>query len=167
MAIKPEIWTKAKVMFEAGKTLQFIQDETGINQSTVSKKAKKEGWVKGKNQEIIIEESRLKVEKSRLNQDELEFHDKEVERAIKNLKIDNFLDDGIGLAAKKGVEILKETRLMSDVKDFADFANKAAVKLKTQDKFSQPATINNTAQAAVVENSEQKNIYKEIMQDAG
>lgn len=42
MAINKDIWNKAKAYFELGKSLSYISDETGINSSSISKKAKKE-----------------------------------------------------------------------------------------------------------------------------
>lgn len=47
MAIDKEVWEKAKALFELGKSLTYISDETGINKSSISKKAKAESWEKG------------------------------------------------------------------------------------------------------------------------
>lgn len=73
MAIKKELWDRARALFEIGKSLGDIQDDTGIPKSTVSKKAKKEGWEKGKNQPLkdaLVEheekKATLKEEKSTL-----------------------------------------------------------------------------------------------------
>lgn len=53
MAYSQEQWDKAKVLFELGKSLQEISLETGIKDRTsISKKAKKESWVKSKIQQI-------------------------------------------------------------------------------------------------------------------
>ena len=48
MAISKERWAKAKLLFEHGKPLSEIAEETGIDKSTVSKKAKAENWTKNK-----------------------------------------------------------------------------------------------------------------------
>ena len=40
---KPD-WIKAKAMYEAGKSLRQIEAETGIDNSNISKRAKKEFW---------------------------------------------------------------------------------------------------------------------------
>jgi len=52
MAISKDVWDKAKAYFHLGKTLDYISDKLKINKSTISRKAKKEGWVKGKTQQI-------------------------------------------------------------------------------------------------------------------
>ena len=51
MAIAKEIWDKAKFLFELNKSLNEIEAETGINRTSVGKKAnkdimEKEGLVK-------------------------------------------------------------------------------------------------------------------------
>jgi hypothetical protein len=43
--IKPD-WTKAKAMYETGKSLRQIACETYIDNSNISKRAKKDGWVR-------------------------------------------------------------------------------------------------------------------------
>ena len=48
MAISPELWKKAKFLFELGKPLNFIAEETGITKGSISKKSKSEQWEKGK-----------------------------------------------------------------------------------------------------------------------
>jgi len=52
MAIKKELWDKAKFYFELGDSLGDIRLKTGIDRTTISKKAKKEGWIKQKNQQL-------------------------------------------------------------------------------------------------------------------
>ena len=46
MAIDPKKWEKAKAMFAIDKSLSEIQAVTGIDRSTISKKAKAETWPK-------------------------------------------------------------------------------------------------------------------------
>jgi hypothetical protein len=55
----PEQWAKAKALFETGKSLNDISTETGIDRSTVSKRAKNEGWEKGKFQQLIADGARV------------------------------------------------------------------------------------------------------------
>ena len=44
MAKSKPNWVKAKAMFEAGKSFRQIEAETGIDNSNISKRAKKEFW---------------------------------------------------------------------------------------------------------------------------
>lgn len=47
MAISKEIWGKAQALFELGNSLSMIADVTGIDKSSISKKAKSQGWIQG------------------------------------------------------------------------------------------------------------------------
>ncbi len=67
MAIKKEIWDKAKVLFELGKSLNEIESATGINRTSVGKKAKKEGWEKAKNLQLKHDIAEFEKEKSTLD----------------------------------------------------------------------------------------------------
>lgn len=89
MAIKPEIWAVARAMFEGGASLNDIYIKTKIERSTVSKKSKKEEWEKGKNSQIIDNEVKSLVEKSTLNQQQLNFHEQSVSLEVKKLKLTN------------------------------------------------------------------------------
>lgn len=68
MAIDKEIWNKAKALFELGYTLNEIELETEINKSSISKKAKKEGWQKAKNQPLKAEVIDYEKENSKIIQ---------------------------------------------------------------------------------------------------
>ena len=56
MAISQDKWNKAKALFEQGLSLSQIEDETEINKTSISKKAKNENWLKG----IIIKNGNLR-----------------------------------------------------------------------------------------------------------
>lgn len=68
MAISKDIWDKAKALFELGYTLQEIELETEINKSSISKKAKKEGWEKSKNQPLKDEVVEYEKQNSKIIQ---------------------------------------------------------------------------------------------------
>lgn len=59
MAYSQEQWLKAKGFFEAGKSLSYIAQETGISKASLSVISKKENWEKGKTEQIT---ERLKTE---------------------------------------------------------------------------------------------------------
>lgn len=52
MAISKDLWDKAKVLFELGKSLNDIELETNIPKGTISKKSKKDNWEKSKIQPL-------------------------------------------------------------------------------------------------------------------
>ena len=52
MAISKDKWLEARGYFEAGKSLNWISNELEISKSTLSTKAKKEEWDKGKIEQL-------------------------------------------------------------------------------------------------------------------
>ena len=56
MAYTKEQWTRAKCLFELGKSLQEITDECNFkDKSTISRRAKKDNWIKHKTQQLKTE----------------------------------------------------------------------------------------------------------------
>lgn len=55
MAIDKDVWLKAKALFEIGKSLTDIAEATGIDKSSISKRAKSKSWEKGKIQHLVSE----------------------------------------------------------------------------------------------------------------
>lgn len=68
MAINTHTWQQGKAMFEGGSSLSEIADKTGIDRSTISKKAKFQAWQKAKNEHLIADAVKLAIDKSILNQ---------------------------------------------------------------------------------------------------
>ena len=66
MAIDASKWARARALFELGKSLTEIAEDTGINRTTVSKKAKSENWEKEKIQQLESDIIEYEREKSRL-----------------------------------------------------------------------------------------------------
>jgi len=82
--ISIERWELARALFEAGKSLSVIVAETEIAKSTLSEKAKKQVWEKGLNEQLILDDARVQLEKANLNDLQAKIHDKEVERLTSN-----------------------------------------------------------------------------------
>ena len=66
MAISKDKWLDAKGLFELGYSLNSIEEKTGINRSSISKKSKKEGWKKAEIQHIKDDIDGLELENSTL-----------------------------------------------------------------------------------------------------
>lgn len=62
MVAKTNKWEQVKLLFEAGKSLNEIELETGFNKGSISRQAKKDGWKKGKLQPFILDAVRAKEE---------------------------------------------------------------------------------------------------------
>lgn len=97
MVISNDRWELAQALFEAGKSLSVIVAETEIAKSTLSEKSKKKEWEKGLNEQLILDDVRIQLEKANLNSLQAKIHDKEVERLtsskmmIRNLSRANLL----------------------------------------------------------------------------
>lgn len=68
MAISKDIWDKAKVMYELGHTLGDISNTLEIDKGGLSRKAKKENWVQGKNQQLKSDIIEYEHQKSTLEE---------------------------------------------------------------------------------------------------
>lgn len=162
MAIKREAWDKAKVMFEGGMLLADIGNKIGINQSTVGRKAKKEGWLRSKNTETILNEVKSMEDKSRLNADELAFHDKEVARIFSARQKTNIIAAmGQDIIAARFIreqnainnppkleegEDLPELMSMLEVKQGIEANDRASITLGVNNRHAPPANIQQNTQ---------------------
>lgn len=68
MAISKDVWNKAKAYFEAGKSLTYISDTLDINKSNISRRAKKDEWIKGKTQQLKADIIDLESKKATISQ---------------------------------------------------------------------------------------------------
>ena len=138
LAIKPEIWAKAKALFEVGKSLSAINLETGIDRAAISRKAKKECWIKGEQQQLIIDAARVKAELSTLEPVLLSVVDSEITARTKHIQILNNLTlKNLSVMGKK-VDADFE---MVEHKLFQETVNKASEQLLGKEPTS---IINNT-----------------------
>ena len=149
--ISKEQWQKAKAMFEGGASLNEIAHDNKIDKSTISKKAKKEGWIKGVNSGLIVNEINHISKKSTLNQQQLNYHNTEVKRELRRrriaLSIEEDLDQGLSKAAKRSIDLISSNEsTMQDIERFGKFQNDARVGLGLQDKFNRQETQNNDTQ---------------------
>jgi hypothetical protein len=146
---KPSIWAKAKALFEIGKSLSDINLITGIDRAGISRKAKKEGWVKGEQQPLIVAAADVKVKLTTLataNPLLLSLVETEITARTKHIEIlTNMTLKNLAIMNKK----VNEDFEMTEHKLFQETVNKASDQLLGKD----PATvINNTnAQQAVFE----------------
>ena len=64
---KPADWDRARALFEAGWSLREVSKETHIDNSNISKRAKKEGWSRDNLPRIISDAVRVQEEITALN----------------------------------------------------------------------------------------------------
>lgn len=102
MAYTNEQWLKAKGFFEAGYSLQQIEDETGITRSSISKRAKKESWIKFEIQQI----------KSDIVDLESEIQQVEEKKSILVEKVSNLEDYQINIIKELVEDTLKQKSIL-------------------------------------------------------
>ena len=143
MAIDKTIWEKIKADFEAGnieeeKAFTQLSNIYKVDRSTITKKAKKENWIYGKNHTIITLESstirniqEINEKKSHLNHTEL----MAIERGVKKeLQRDGINDNTYHLAQiiqtqlfeaipLMKIDDLKPKDITSALKDINDIIN--------------------------------------------
>jgi len=87
MAISKELWGKAKGYYEAGLTLSQIKDKTGIDRSTISKKAKNQQWQHQRNGDYIKAREIIAEKKSTENQQSILCADEVADESIRRKKL--------------------------------------------------------------------------------
>lgn len=155
MAINKKIWDQVRVLFEGDVVPQKIADKFGINRSSIVKKAAKEGWVKGKNIDLIIDDTEVTAKKAQLNSQELEFHNTEVNRRSRDMIMIHSLTKNnlVGVAEK--LENHKNLDMMGH-KNAQDLIDKASVTIGVNQRHANSqVSINNT-------NAQQNNDNKDF-----
>lgn len=131
MAYSADQWGKVKAMFELGLALNEIAKETKIDKGSISRKAKQEGWVKGKMQPTVIKAvqaqqalKEVEAENATLNATERVAFDIAVEKRLMRLE---FFDSAHVLVAQVTVNKVK---VEGEGASFQDM-NAAATTIKT------------------------------------
>lgn len=140
MAYTPEQWVKAKGLFEAGKSLSYINKMLGIGKTTISDKAKEENWQKGKTEQtteqlktLIIDAETRSQEVTRTNRTITEqlinsdFEDYQIE-VLEDLVKDtckqkNILFTGLNMAMIRATQKLQQNRKKELLKIKEGFGN--------------------------------------------
>lgn len=140
MAYSDDQWIKAKGLFEAGKSLSFINKMTGIGRTTISDKAKEENWIKGKTEQqteqlkTLIIDNEIKTQQiNRTNRTiteqliNAEFEDYQInvlEDLVKDtLKQKNILFTGLNMAMIRATQKLQSNKKTEMIKVKEGYGN--------------------------------------------
>jgi len=104
MAISKEKWLEVQGYYEAGLSLAKIKDKTGVDRSTISKKAKNQQWQHGRNTDYIEAKELIVEKKSTENQHLLNCADIV---ADDNIRRKNLIFGNAELMASKVPDILE------------------------------------------------------------
>lgn len=154
----PQLWAQAKALFEIGKSLSEIANETGIDRSNIAKKAKFENWEKGKLQQLITDSVRVSAEITTLNTTAQQVVVKEIDELTKAREF--FSNAGLKVASM-AVKSLGNEPKPNDCKMVADTLVSTMKVAGVVPYYPAGTTINNTN--AQQNNNGDDNVRDEII----
>lgn len=153
LAISKDLWLKARTLYETNQySLSQISEKTGIDKSSISKKAKIQHWSSVENLDYIESRVIIADKKSTLSTQKINTLDEVADEAIRLKKLVYGFQEK---AIKKASEILEITETAQDIKHLVDAVDKASITLKVSDRFAPKQDINLT-------NAQQNNETKTI-----
>lgn len=158
----PELWAKAKALFETGRSLSEINTETGIDRALISRKAKAEGWKKGVYQQLIQDGVRVAGEISTLESTVQQVVVKDIDELTKAREF--FSKAGLKVASM-AVKSLGEKPKPNDCKTVADALVSTMKVAGVVPYYPAAATINNNNAVQVNHDSVRAEILKRVLED--
>ena len=140
MAIAKETWDKAKTLFESGKfSLSEIATKTGINKSSISKKAKNQQWKSGEHSDYIEAKEKIVEKKSTLSTLEINTLD---EIAEERIRYKQMINNNATKLANKLNAMTDEISEPQDLRHLVEANDKLAITLKVADRHAPKQDIN-------------------------
>lgn len=143
MAISQDKWDKARTLFESGKlSLSEISKHTGIDKSSISKKAKIQQWSSVENSDYIDAKVLIAEKKSTLSIEKINILDDIATDEIRRRKL--VLGNAEKLA-QKIESMTDEVFEAKDIKDLVDANDKLSITLGVNQRHANSqVTVNNT-----------------------
>jgi len=164
MARKKDIEQRKQKCIAEYKTGEYTQRELAYrNKLSVGLVSKITKNLDKENEKVVNAQIEARRAIAGLSEQDVHAINEVTEKRLKALKIDDYLDEGVGIAAKKAVEILQsEHVVMEDIERFSKAQNNLRVGLGTQDKFSNSAQVNITNTNAQQTNVQPADILEAI-----
>ena len=141
MAISQDKWDKARTLFESGKlSLSEISKQTGIDKSSISKKAKNQQWSSVENSDYIDAKVLIAEKKSTLSIEKINILD---DVANDEIRRRNLVLGNAEKLAKKIDSMTDEVFEAKDIKDLVDANDKLSITLGVNQRHANAPTINN------------------------
>jgi len=134
-------WTKAKALYEVGKSLRDISKETGIDNSNISKRAKKEGWSREELPRLVSDAVRVQEEITALSLPQQEIVTAEVKKI---LEAKDFYATHARKVAKTALSALDNDKTPANAKTTMEVLHKGLVVEGVVPYYPNAAVINNT-----------------------
>lgn len=172
MAYSIQQWERARAYYTAGLSLREIEAKTGINNSSIQKKAKNQQWKHGSNADYIEAKTIIAEKKSAENSAVVEILDEIADEAIRHKRLINNNAELIASQIPKLIKGMSEQKINedtgevyevssitpSDIKLLAEANDKLAVTLKVADRHAKGGDINVNATAGAIANAQAKTI---------
>jgi len=154
MAISKDLWLKAKTLYETNQySLAQISDKTGIDKSSISKKAKIQQWSSVENLDYIESKAIISKKKSTLNQQQIDILD---EVANDRLRREQLVYGAQEKAIQKASGMIDGVDAPQDIKHLVDAIDKASITLGVSQRHANSqVNIQNT-------NAQQNNTIEDI-----
>ena len=141
VAISQDKWDKARTLFESGKlSLSEISKQTGIDKSSISKKAKNQQWSSVENSDYIDAKVLIAEKKSTLSIEKINILD---DVANDEIRRRNLVLGNAEKLAKKIDSMTDEVFEAKDIKDLVDANDKLSITLGVNQRHANAPTINN------------------------
>lgn len=141
MAYSPEQWERAKAYYTAGLSLREIEAKTGINNSSIQKKAKSQQWKHGENSDYIEAKVIIAEKKSAENSAVIITLDEIADEAIRNRDIIHRLTKK---ALAKAETLLDDVDNMNDIRTAIELTDKASLTLGVNQRHAPKVEVTNT-----------------------
>lgn len=115
MAISKEKWLEVQGFYEAGLSLAKITEKTGVDRSTISKKAKNQQWEKSKNADYIKAKELIVERKSTLTVENQQLLNCADIVADDNIRRKNLVFGGMELLAQNANKYVENNKVQNTV----------------------------------------------------
>lgn len=140
MAISKEIWNKARTLFESNQfSLSQISERTGIDKSSISKKAKIQQWSSVENLDYIEAKQTIASKKSTLPMEKINILDEVAEESIRNKKL---ISDNSTKLADKINKMADEVDNAQDIRHLVEANDKLSITMKVSDRHAPKSDVN-------------------------
>ena len=147
MAINKEVWDKARILFEHGKSLNDIAKELGINKGSISRKSKQEEWAKSSDLATLVDDevaniikgNEIATQKATLATQELRIHNREVADKVRRKDL---VFGNAEKLAKKLNTMTDQVDEPQDLKHLVDANDKLSITLRVNERHAPKSDTN-------------------------
>ena len=158
-------WDKTKALYELGKSLRDISEETGIDNSNISKRAKKDGWERNILPQIIDDKARILIENKAVEEKITALLPQSRElvdiAVMEKLVLTDFFTNAGKEVAELALVALRDEPTTRNAKEAMETLKSGLVVTGQVPYHANSVTVNNSAQAGVINKMDDKDAIEE------